>query len=38
MVKHLVMWTLKEKNNDTALEIKNSLEGLHKIYRGWSKF
>ena len=28
MVKHLVMWTLKEKNNDTALEIKNSLEGL----------
>ena len=28
MVKHLVMWTLKEKNNDTELEIKNSLEGL----------
>lgn len=28
MVKHIVMWTLKEKNQDKALEIKNGLEGL----------
>lgn len=28
MVKHIVMWTLKEKNKDIALDIKNSLEGL----------
>ena len=28
MVKHIVMWTLKEKNQDKALEIKKGLEGL----------
>ncbi len=28
MVKHIVMWTLKEKNQDKAVEIKNALEGL----------
>ncbi|MDO4535039.1 MAG: Dabb family protein [Clostridium perfringens] len=28
MVKHIVMWTLKEDKKDKALEIKNDLEGL----------
>lgn len=28
MIKHIVMWTLKEKNQDKALEIKKGLEGL----------